>query len=95
MGGRGARRPEIYQKAREFFEKNNRKLRNFPFTNRISNKVAETLMNSGRKQSERWRKMRLAGMNDDDILKSFDFPIPMRIFSWIKMIHGSPNFSER
>ena len=64
------------------FEKNNRKLRNFPFTNRISNKVAETLMNSGRKQSERWRKMRLAGMNDDDILKSFDFPIPMRIFSW-------------
>jgi len=39
-------------------------------------------MNSGRKQSERWRKMRLAGMNDDDILKSFDFPIPMRIFSW-------------
>ena len=56
------------------FEKNNRNLRNFPFTNLISNKVAETLMNSGRKQSERWRKMRLAGVEDDEILKSFDFP---------------------
>ncbi|MCH2229305.1 MAG: transglycosylase domain-containing protein [Crocinitomicaceae bacterium] len=64
------------------FDKNNRNLRNFPFTNRISDEVAETLMNSGRKNSERYRVMKARGVSTAEIEKSFELEVPMRIFSW-------------
>ena len=64
------------------FDKNNKGLKRPPFTNRINETVAESLMNSGRKQSERFRLMRAAGHKDKDIIKTFDLLAPMKIFAY-------------
>ena len=64
------------------FDKNNRKARNYPFSNTISDDVAETLMNSGRKNSERYKTMKGAGISTTEIMKSFETKYPMQIFSW-------------
>lgn len=64
------------------FTKNNRRNRSFPFTNDINKETVELLMNSGRKQSERYRKMKEAGISNEKILKSFDEPTQMSVFSW-------------
>ena len=64
------------------FAKNNRNLKRYPFTNRISAKVAETLMNSGRKNSDRYRALKRQGVSEKTIIASFDDPVPMRLFSW-------------
>lgn len=64
------------------FDKNNKNLRNFPFTNRISDEVAETLMNSGRKNSERYRSLKLQGLSAKEIEENFDLDVPMKVFSW-------------
>ncbi|MBL1280874.1 MAG: transglycosylase domain-containing protein [Fluviicola sp.] len=64
------------------FDKNNRKLKRYPFTNSISAKVAESLMNSGRKNSDRYRSMKASGISEKEIIASFDEPVPMHVFSW-------------
>ena len=33
-------------------------------------------------RSERWRKMKLSGKNEDDIWQTFQVETPMKIFSW-------------
>ena len=42
----------------------------------------DTLLQRTAYRSERWRKMKLAGVSDEEILSSFDREVPMRIFSW-------------
>lgn len=64
------------------FTKNNKRNRNFPFTNDIDKETVELLMNSGRKQSERYRKMKAAGIPNEEIIKSFEVPTQMSVFSW-------------
>lgn len=64
------------------FTKNNKRNRNFPFTNDIDKETVELLMNSGRKQSERYRKMKAAGIPNNEIIKSFEVPTQMSVFSW-------------
>lgn len=78
----GAMKKHLGKTLQPEFDKNNRSLKRPPFTNRINKKVAETLMNSGRKQSERFRIMKAAGMSNSEIEKSFELPTQMRIFSW-------------
>ena len=60
------------------FDKNNRNLKRYPFTNRISAEVAETLMNSGRKNSDRYRSMKAQGLSESKILESFNEELPMK-----------------
>lgn len=64
------------------FTKNNQRNRNYPFTNDIDKETVELLMNSGRKQSERYRKMKEAGIPNDQIIKSFEVPTQMSVFAW-------------
>ena len=64
------------------FDKENVKLKRFPFTNKISAETAETLMNSGRKRSNRYMVAKQNGVPKDEIEKQFEMPVPMRIFSW-------------
>ena len=64
------------------FTKNNRRNRNFPFTNDIGTETVELLMNSGRKQSDRYRNMKAGGVSNETIIKSFEVPTPMKVFSW-------------
>lgn len=64
------------------FDKNNKTVKNFPFTNRISDEVAETLMNSGRKNSDRYRMLKAEGLSEKEIKENFNLPVPMTIFHW-------------
>ncbi|MEJ6617586.1 MAG: transglycosylase domain-containing protein, partial [Crocinitomicaceae bacterium] len=64
------------------FEKNNKGLKNFPFTNRISDEVAEQLMNSGRKNSDRYRLLKSQGLSEKEVKENFNLPVQMSIFSW-------------
>ena len=42
----------------------------------------DTLLQRTAYRSERWRKMKLAGVSEEEILSSFDREVPMRVFSW-------------
>jgi penicillin-binding protein 1A len=42
----------------------------------------DTLMLRTAFRSERWRKMKLAGLEEDEIKKVFQEKVPMRVFSW-------------
>ena len=42
----------------------------------------DTLLQRTAYRSERWRKMKLAGVAEEEILSSFDREVPMRVFSW-------------
>jgi penicillin-binding protein 1A len=64
------------------FDKNNEKLRNFPFANGIKEEVIADLMQMGRGQTERYRKLKQKGASQEEILKEFSYPVPMRVFSW-------------
>lgn len=66
----------------EPFDKNNRRTDKFPFAYDISKSTIETLMNSARKRSERYRSMKANSVPQEEIIASFDKPVPMKVFSW-------------
>ena len=66
----------------EFFHQNTPKRnRTAPFLE-LDNSEIKDLMNRAMKRSERWRVMKKEGKSDKEIIKSFDTPTKMRIFSW-------------
>ena len=42
----------------------------------------DTLLQRTAHRTERWRKMKLAGITEEKILSSFNKEVPMRVFSW-------------
>ena len=56
--------------------------RNPPFANDVDSETAEVLMAQARKWSDRYRLAKKAGMSESEILKSFDKPVPMKVFAW-------------
>ncbi|NDB34289.1 MAG: penicillin-binding protein [Flavobacteriia bacterium] len=64
------------------FNSNNRGLKNYPFSNSISNDVVATLMKNARKNSERYKTLMATGLPESEILASFNVPAQMRVFSW-------------
>ena len=68
----------------EFFVQNTPKRnRTAPFLD-LKPKEITSLLNSGMRRSERWRKMKYdLKKSEDEIRTSFKKPIPMKIFSWI------------
>jgi penicillin-binding protein 1A len=79
------------------FNSNNRNLKNYPFSNDIKQETVNQIMQSARVGSGRYKAMTEAGYTSDEILKSFNTPTQMRVFSW----HGeidtvmTPNDSIR
>ena len=67
----------------EFFVQNTPKRnRTAPFLD-LKPKEITSLLNSGMRRSERWRKMKYdLKKSEDEIRTSFKKPIPMKIFSW-------------
>lgn len=53
-----------------------------PFPNDIDENTREMLLNNARKWSDRYRLRKKAGMSERDIMKTFDEPAKMRVFSW-------------
>jgi penicillin-binding protein 1A len=65
-----------------FFEQNTPKWNpTAPFLD-LSEKEVERLMDQAMRRSERWRKMKLAGKTEVDIIASFSQETAMKIFSW-------------
>ena len=69
------------------FTKNNASTKNYPFANtynrkKVSEETIENIMKRSRKNSARWSNMSIGGFSDSDILKSFEEPVPMKVFSY-------------
>lgn len=64
------------------FDRNNKNVKNFPFTNSITDDEAESIMRSARRNSARYAGLLADGLSEDEIKQSFNTPTPMRIFSW-------------
>ena len=67
---------------KEFFLQNTPKLNpTAPFLDLREGEIDTLLQNTARR-SERWRKMRVAGKDEETIWASFKKPVPMEVFSW-------------
>jgi penicillin-binding protein 1A len=65
------------------FTKNNKRMKRFPFSDsQVTDERVESLMNSGRKNSDRYRMLREQGLSEKEAVKTFEIPTPMRVFSW-------------
>jgi penicillin-binding protein 1A len=67
---------------KEFSKQNTRRANpTAPFLDLRSGEI-DTLMLRTAYRSERWRKMKLAGFEEEEIKKTFKEKVPMRVFSW-------------
>lgn len=64
------------------FDKNNRRTKNFPFSNSVSQDQVDLLMNSARKRSTRYKNGKALGLSEKEIIAQFDEPVKMTVFSW-------------
>lgn len=66
----------------EFFRQNTKRANpTAPFLDLREGEI-DTLMERTAYRTERWRKMKLAGIEESEILASFYEKVPMRVFSW-------------
>ncbi|MES2800251.1 MAG: transglycosylase domain-containing protein [Bacteroidota bacterium] len=64
------------------FNRQNKGLKNWPFTNQINQEQVESIMRSARKVSLRYQKLSALGLSEGEIAKNFNTEVPMSIFSW-------------
>ena len=57
---------------------------NRPFSDDLDKETVDMLMNQARRWSDRYRMMKSEGCSDAEIMKSFNVPVKMRVFSWNK-----------
>ena len=55
---------------------------NRPFSDDLDKETVDMLMNQARRWSDRYRMMKSEGCSDAEIMKSFNVPVKMRVFSW-------------
>jgi len=77
-----AMRRHLREDLQPAFDKNNEKLRNYPFANKMSDETAAKLLQLGRANTERYQNLKRNGASKARILKEFSLPVPMRLFSW-------------
>jgi penicillin-binding protein 1A len=64
------------------FDRNNKGLKNWPFTNSVNDEQVAGIMKSARRGAQRYLSLQAQGYTEKEILKNFKTPTPMRIFSW-------------
>lgn len=64
------------------FDDNNRHVKNYPFSNDISDEEAESIMRTARLNSPRYATLTSAGYSEAEIKTNFNTPAPMRVFTW-------------
>lgn len=64
------------------FDDNNRSVRNFPFSNDLSKEQVDAIMRTARLNSTRYAALVEAGYSNDEIVKNFQTPTEMQVFSW-------------
>ncbi len=77
-----ALRKHLSKNIQKPFDKNNRRMRNFPFDNEIKDNVVSNLLNSAVRRSDRYRNLSRQGLSEEKIRATFEKPVEMRIFSW-------------
>ncbi len=73
---------EHMKETQEKFFKECLKKKNPPFDFRLTNEEINTLMVSAMHRSDRYHALKAAGASDEEIKKSFDTPVSMKVFSW-------------
>lgn len=63
------------------FDEQNKNNKTAPFRH-ITEEETKSIMNSAMRKSDRWRKMKNQGKEEEEIIQSFKEKIPMRVFSW-------------
>lgn len=58
--------------------------KNRPFSNDVDQETVDRVMKQARRWSERYRVRKAAGMSEAEIMKTFDEPVQMRVFTWDK-----------
>jgi penicillin-binding protein 1A len=56
--------------------------RNPPYSNDLTRSEVKQLIDRSVKQSDRYRRMKSAGVTEDSITLAFNTPLPMKVFSW-------------
>jgi penicillin-binding protein 1A len=64
------------------FNSNNRGQRNWPFSDKLSDKEVENIMISSMRRSNRYINMQAQGYSESEIKKAFETEVDMRVFSW-------------
>lgn len=64
------------------FNKNNRGLKNFPFSNDLSKAQVNSIMRTAMKRSQRYVSMKLQGSSEKEIETAFRKKVLMTVFSW-------------
>jgi len=64
------------------FDENNRSVKNFPFSNKLTKDEVDRIMSSARRNSLRYLTMEASGASNNEILAAFNTPTQMRVFSW-------------
>ncbi len=70
--------PSLQQK----FDRNNKGLRRFPFSNTLSKETVNSILNRAKRGSARYRAMKRGGYSTSEIDNAFTRPTSMNIFSW-------------
>lgn len=67
---------------KEFFRQNTEEFNpTAPFLE-VKEDEIESIMEQAKRRSERWRKMKLQGLDEENILASFEEPTEMQVFGW-------------
>lgn len=64
------------------FNKTLKNKRNAPFSWRVTKDEISNIMNSAKKRSDRYKRLKKAGASDAEIDKVFSTPVEMTVFSW-------------
>lgn len=64
------------------FDRNNRGMKNWPFSNSLTADEVKNILNSSMKRSDRYINMANAGASEEEIRRAFNDPTEMRVFSW-------------
>ena len=64
------------------FDRNNKGLKNWPFSSSLTDKEVNDIMTSSMRRSDRYLNMQSQGFSESEIKKAFDTPTEMRVFSW-------------
>jgi len=64
------------------FKKHLRSLKNQPFSNELSADAVEKILDQSIKQTERYRLAKLSGKSWDEIMRIFNHPVEMTVFSY-------------
>jgi penicillin-binding protein 1A len=64
------------------FDRNNRGLRNYPFSNDIDDEEVRKILESAIRRSDRFFNMANAGYTEEQIIAKFKEKIPIKVFTW-------------